>query len=387
MASFQFAGGRFGKLGQLGRGYRGRKTKRDADKASHFRPLRLEPMEERALLSTTMQPTYVVYNPLTGLPQKAGMTPCSSATPVGLTPQQMRTAYGLDNASHQPLTQLGTIVGNGAGQTIAIVNAYDDPYFVSSTAPNFLNSDLHKFDTYFGIPDPPSFTKLDQSGGTNYPSADGGWALEEALNVEWAHVIAPNANIVLVEAAYADDSDLIAAVNTARNLPGVSVVSMSYGMPESVAHGGFVGAEPQDDPYYTTPSGHQGVTFSASSGDDSAGAYYPACSPNVVAVGGTHLYVDSNGNYQSESGWSLGGGGISQYETLPSYQNGVTYYTPSGQQSLTTRGCRMWRWIPARGCQFTTPSIVPRRLGCASGERAFRCSFGAAWSPSRINSA
>ena len=116
-----------------------------------------------------------------------------SPSPVGYTPEQIRAAYGIAGIS-----------GDGTGQTIAIVDAFNNPAFVSSTDPDWTTSDLYVFDQYwrnngYNLPDPPSFLKLDQNGGTNYPANDTtGWAGEIALDVEWAHVIAPQANIVLV---------------------------------------------------------------------------------------------------------------------------------------------------------------------------------------------
>ncbi len=165
--------------------------------------------------------------------------------------------------------------------------------------------------------------------------------METALDVEWAHATAPGANIVLVEASSAASNNLFAAISTARNLAGVSVVSMSWGLAE---YNGVTSL----DSYFTTPTGHTGITFVASSGD--AGAYsngstvsvnYPAASPNVLAVGGTSLSIDSNGNYLAESAWGNGsssaanggsGGGLSIYESQPSYQKGVV------TQSNTQRG-------------------------------------------------
>ena len=85
---------------------------------------------------------------------------------------------------------------------------------------------------------------------------------------------------------------------------GVVAVSMSWG-------GGEFSGENAYDSYFTTPSGHAGVTFVASSGDSGAPASYPAISPNVLSVGGTTLYLNSQGGYVSESGWSGSGGGIS----------------------------------------------------------------------------
>jgi len=130
--------------------------------------------------------------------------------------------------------------------------------------------------------------------------------------------MAPGANIVLVEANSNSYADLMTAVNYARNQPGVSVVSMSWGS-------GEFSTEPSYDSDFTTPSGHNGVTFVAATGDSgSSGApEYPSVSPNVLAVGGTQLSTDSAGDYLSETGWSGSGGGISAYEAQPSYQSSV----------------------------------------------------------------
>jgi subtilase family serine protease len=215
---------------------------------------------------------------------------------------------------------------DGTGQTITIVDAFDDPKLVNSTASNFSTSDLHVFDQKFGLPDPPSFVKVGQTGGAPPTSTDstGGWESEEALDVEWAHAMAPKANIVLVETNSASDSDLYAGVDYARGRSGVSVVSMSFGRSES-------SGDPSLNSHFLTPSGHSGVTFVASSGDTGV-VEYPATSPNVVAVGGTNLSLDASNNYSSETGarWVdiknvtyTGGGGISGFESQPAYQKGV----------------------------------------------------------------
>jgi subtilase family serine protease len=189
-----------------------------------------------------------------------------SPTPTGLgyTPAQLKHAYGLDQ-----------IKGDGTGQTIAIVDAFDNPGLVSSTAANFNTSDLHQFDVGLGLPDPPSFVKVAQDGSTNYPPADptGGWETEEDLDVEWAHALAPGANILLVEANSAADTDLIqAAVPFAAAQPGVSVVSMSFGRTESAG-------DPALNSLFTTPSGHQGITFLAATGDHGEVTSTPADPP------------------------------------------------------------------------------------------------------------
>lgn len=261
-------------------------------------PVQIEQLEDRSLLSAAnvlsslhANTTYQLVN--TSVP----------ATSVTYTPSQIQSAYGFNRISN-----------NGSGQTIAIIDAYDDPT---------IQADLARFDTQYGIAAPPSFRVLSQTGSTtNLPGTDPtkGWETEEALDVEWAHALAPGASIVLVEANSASDADLFAAVTMAANLPGVSVVSMSFG-------GGEFSQEAFYDSVFTTPAGHQGVTFLASTGDNGAPGGFPAYSSNVVAVGGTTLTVDSSGNYVSESAWSGSGGGISQYESQPTYQQGIVRQT------------------------------------------------------------
>jgi len=238
-------------------------------------------------------------------------TPLQSTVPLAssLSPAQMRTAYGVGNIT------FGAVIGDGTGQTIAIVDAFDNPSFVSSTDPAFLSSDLHRFDVQYSIPDPPSFTKVDQTGGTNFPRPDpGGWSLEIALDVEWAHAIAPAARILLVEANTNFEADLFGAVRFAAQQPGVSVVSMSFGGFENFSELGL-------DSILTTPTNHAGVAFFAATGDFGAPGGYPAYSPNVIAVGGTELTIsDQSGTYGSEIGWDLSGGGISLFEAQPTFQ-------------------------------------------------------------------
>jgi len=263
-------------------------------------------LEARALLSSASAA------PLGLVPAGAGgtaVTPHFTAAPTGYSPTQLRHAYGFDQISFN-----GT-PGDGTGTTIAIVDAFDDPNIFNSD-PNLPN-DLHKFDVAFGLPDPPSFIKLNQFGSTsNLPAPNKGWITEIALDVEWAHAIAPGAKILLVEANSASGADLYQAVDTARNYPGVNLVSMSWGGRESIFESSL-------DSHFTTPVGHVGVTFVVASGDSGAPAEYPSASPNVVSVGGTTLNLDSNGNILSETTWKGSGGGISAHEKLPSYQAGL----------------------------------------------------------------
>ncbi|OMG70092.1 S53 family peptidase [Burkholderia ubonensis] len=214
----------------------------------------------------------------------------STATVAGLTPALARHAYGFD-----------TIANQGDGVIVAIVDAYDDPR---------IESDLGVFSNAFSLPPCTTangcFTKVYASGSK--PRGDAGWSLEMALDVEWVHAIAPKAKIVLVEAASASFSDLMAAVDVAVQR-GASVVSMSFGGNEFSGESGF-------DGHFGAP----GVTFVASSGDSGTGTEYPAASPYVVAVGGTTLSTDPYGNYVGEAAWSGSGGGVSSGEAEPAGQ-------------------------------------------------------------------
>ena len=212
----------------------------------------------------------------------------------GYQPSQVSAAYGFTG-----LACSGTSTCC-AGQTLAIVDAYDDPTIAS---------DLAAFDSQFGLPCNNCFQKLMPQGP---PKADAGWALEESLDVEWAHAMAPGATILLVEASSSSFSSLLSAVDYAVS-QGASAVSMSWGASE------FFG-ETIYDSHFTAP----GVTFTASSGDSGPGVLYPAVSPSVTAVGGTNLPLDGSGNLTGpETAWSGSGGGVSAYESAPSYQSSL----------------------------------------------------------------
>ncbi|MGC8643952.1 MAG: S53 family peptidase [Isosphaeraceae bacterium] len=216
-----------------------------------------------------------------------------------LSPAQMRHAYGMDAINYSVSGQ--TIQGNGCGQTIAIIVAEHNPY---------LANELTTFDATYGLANP-VLKQVDLAGETT----NEGWAQEEAMDVEWSHVMAPGASIMVVEAASSSAADLMNAVNYARQQPGVSVVSMSWGSAE------FRGQQNYDQ-FFTTPAGHNGVTFITASGDSGGrgGAQWPASSPNVVAVGGTSLQVDAQGNILSQKAWSGSGGGRSAIVPEPQYQ-------------------------------------------------------------------
>jgi subtilase family serine protease len=218
--------------------------------------------------------------------------PNATTSPTGLQPSQIIAAYSFSTSSSA-----------GAGTTIAIVDAYDDP-----TA----ESDLNVFSSQFGLPACTTangcFKKVNQTGGTKgLPRTDGGWALEIALDVEWAHAIAPGAKILLVEARSSSLSNLFAAEDYAKT--HAQYVSNSWGASE-------FGSEHSYDGHFS----QTGVSFFASSGDGGSQSW-PSTSPNVISVGGTTLTFNSDGSLASETGWSGSGGGCSAYESANPAQN------------------------------------------------------------------
>ena len=219
----------------------------------------------------------------------------TGTSPSGETPQSIRPVYNLPSS--------------GGSNIIAIVDAYDYP-----TAEN----DLNVFSSVLGLPPCTTangcFTKIYASG--HQPRTNCGWAQEASLDIEWAHAMAPNAKIVLVEAASNRFNDLFAAVDVASNyiashtVPGE--VSMSWG-------GGEFTQETLFDASFTTP----GVVYIASSGD-SPGAVWPSVSPNVVSAGGTTISRDPNsGTFLLENTWQDAGGGPSQVEARPHFQDRI----------------------------------------------------------------
>ena len=280
-----------------------------------------------------------------------GIVPLATSSPTGRSPTQLRQWYGYDQISFAG----GTVVGDGAGQTIAIVNAYHTPNAFS---------DLQAFSTQFGLAMPPSFTQVGQTGGATPVATDAGWALETALDVQWIHAFAPGASILLVEANTSGWTDMGAAIDYARGAAGVSVVSMSWGGPETSTSSGF-------DSHFVTPTGHQDVTFVAAAGNYGSPGVYPAYSDNVLAVGGTTLLLDGSNNITGETAWSRGGGGLSGFQAQPSWQNGVVTQSStmrampdvsfeadpnSGVPVYNTFNGASPPWNQVGGTSFATPS-------------------------------
>jgi subtilase family serine protease len=295
--------------------------------------------------------------------------------PTGYTPAQLRHAYGFDQISGLPKNNYNNA---GNGQTIAIINFFSDPT---------LRNDVQQFNEYFKIQGAAgnaadtSFLRIvNQNGGTALPApatylsnAD----LEASLDVEWAHAIAPGANILEVEADSVSDSDANAAVQYAERQPNVSVISMSY------TDGFEDPSEYLDDGLYTNPVGHQGVAFVAATGDFGAPDLgYQTVSPNVLGVGGTTLPADKNGkpDRSLETGWSTGSdtnlgfpdgastGGISTVEAEPIYQAGIQG-TP--RAVIAPFPTSLMTQTPTPACRFTTRIATHRvRPGARSAAPA-----------------
>ncbi|MFF7677645.1 carboxypeptidase regulatory-like domain-containing protein [Actinacidiphila glaucinigra] len=227
-----------------------------------------------------------------------GLMPAAD-TPSGYGAGDLQSAYGLP-------------ADGGAGQTVAIVDAFDDP-----TA----EADLAVYRAQFGLPacttDNGCFRKVDQRGGTDYPAPDPGWAGEISLDLDMVSASAPNAHILLVEADDNSFESLSAAVDQAVAM-GAKYVSNSYG----TDYRGGNGEDPSETTELDAHYNHPGVAITASTGDYGYGVSYPAASQYVTAVGGTTLTrAPSTTRGWTESAWSLAGSGCSLYEPKPAFQH------------------------------------------------------------------
>ncbi|HEV2637605.1 MAG TPA: putative Ig domain-containing protein [Actinocrinis sp.] len=233
-------------------------------------------------------------------------TPDAIPSGVGYGPSQLQAAYNLASAS----------ASDGSGETVALVDAYDDPTAAA---------DLATYRSAAGLP-AATFSKVNQNGAASplpatAPSSDD-WTLEESLDLDMVSAICPLCKIVLVEATDDSGTGLYVAENTAASLAGY--VSNSWGGTEASS----------DTSLDTTYFNHPGVVITASAGDSDYGVIYPATSPNVVSVGGTNLTTASNSRGWTESVWNTTtgsegtGSGCSAYETKPAWQAALTL--PSG---------------------------------------------------------
>ncbi|MBA2393928.1 MAG: S53 family peptidase [Ktedonobacteraceae bacterium] len=291
------------------------------------------------------------------------------------SPQEMRNAYDVT-----PLIKKGF---TGKGQTIVIIDSYGSPTLVS---------DLKTFDKGYGLPDPPSIKQLAPLGSVpfNPNSSDQlGWAEETSLDVQWSHALAPDANIVVLTSPVSETQgvqgmpEFLALEKYAVEHHLGQIISQSWGTTENTLFGKsseFV-LDKFETFYKQAARAH--VSVFASSGDagtanpDVAGNIYPfptvgypASSPYVTAVGGTSLYADTNGNYQSETVWndlatqgtdfSATGGGVSQFFKEPDYQKDTL---PAATQKVLNHH----RGLPDISYNADPYTSVPVYLGFLGG--------------------
>jgi subtilase family serine protease len=225
-----------------------------------------------------------------------GQAAPAASTPSGYFPADLQSAYNLPSSTA------------GNGQTVGIVDAYNDPNVAS---------DLSNYRTKFGLPSCTTssgcFRVVNQSGGSSLPRSNGGWAEEISLDVDMVSAICPNCHILLVEASSSSLTNLGTAVNEAAKL-GATEISNSYGGSESSS----------DTSYDTSYYYHPGIAITASAGDSGYGAEYPAASQYVTSVGGTTLTRNSSSRGWGETAWTSSGSGCSSYDPQPTWQSSVT---------------------------------------------------------------
>jgi len=303
-------------------------------------------LERRQDVGIRMHTNYLIYAP------EGVVRP--QANPGGETPASLGCVYGLvsNPVSGCPISGT-TQVPTGGSAVIVIVDAYDYP---SAAA------DLTTFSNEFGIP-AANFTKVYASGRKPANGCRSGWQLEESLDIEWAHAMAPSAAIVLMEASSNSNSALYSAVTAANSYisshGGKGEVSMSWGGSESSGETG-------SDHYFT----QSGVVYFASSGD-SPGVIYPSASVNVVSAGGTQVNRNGSGDYTNQTAWSDGGGGDSAYEPRPSFQNSISgivgsnrgtpdlSFDASGNSPVAVYNSNCYGgWLEVYGTSVAAPSLA-----------------------------
>ena len=229
---------------------------------------------------------HVVTDPR-GVPINGKVNP-NAATPSGYGPTDLKSAY--------------KITTNGSA-TIAIVDASGYTNAESDLAVYRAQYGLGACTTANGC-----FKKVNQNGVQgSYPRDDTGWSQESALDLDMASAMCPGCKLILVEANSATLANLAAAVRTAASL-GATVISNSYGGSESGSSS------------YESAYNQPGRAVTVSTGDSGYGTQFPASSPHVIAVGGTHLVRSSTARGWTETAWSSGGSGCSTTYKKPSFQ-------------------------------------------------------------------
>jgi len=272
---------------------------------------------------------------------RLGPTTTGSPTGSGLKPSDLISAYKLSGTS-------------GAGRTVAIVDAFDDPNAAS---------DLAAYRSAYGLPACTAasgcFKKVNGNGQSSpLPAADYGWAEEESLDLDMVSAICPGCKILLVEAAGADTASLTTAEDTAAATPGVASISNSWGAAED-------SSTLAADPHFN----HPGVAITASSGDSGYGVSWPAASQYVTAVGGTSLKTASNARGWTETAWSGAGSGCSTQEQKPAWQtdSGCSHRTVTDVSAVADPNTGVAVYDTANSCGTGAWCDLLLSLGLATG--------------------
>jgi subtilase family serine protease len=263
----------------------------------------------------------------------------------GFAPAELRVAYGFAHAF-----QVYGAAARGAGVTIAVVDAYNDPT---------LAGDLSAYSSHFGLATPElAVVNLGPPGNTG---GETGWSIEEVLDVETIHALLPRARIVLVEAASASLIDLATAEMYAAGIPGAAAISNSWGSADDPYDG------PNNVPFASAFGADSGIVYAAAAGDASGPLSYPAALPNVVAVGGTTLTHNAQGYHQRP--WlSYFAGYTDPAKTRPDARLVGGY---PGLEVYGTSGFGAPTWTDVWGTSLACPAFVAM-VGVADGVRLGR---------------
>jgi subtilase family serine protease len=310
----------------------------------------ITPPSTRGLPNLNVRTPLYVVQPETGV--KPDAPPARAENPGSLA-----CIYGV-TAPTTGCPRVGSPVATGGSKAIAVVD-----YGHNST----LQSDFNTFNTQYGLP---AQTLTFQCACGSCPSNDGsGWDVESALDVEYAHAMAPQAQIIVSEFCSdpIGDGGITSTANFIVANYGAGEMSNSWTYNGGESWCGANGCELSYDHYFSVA----GIVFFGSAGDGGLGPAYPSISPNVVSAGGTTITRDGNGNFTGETCWSGSGGGISNQEPLPQYQLilanklGTKRGTPdwagdaspnSGAAVYSTTGCG--GWCQVGGTSLSSPMLA-----------------------------
>lgn len=271
-----------------------------------------------------------------------------SNSPTGFSPAQLSSGYNIPSiqqVSDQPITRIGIICVMPTTS-----------YLVSQ-----ITKDFNDFCSTYNLPttcsngQPSLLVNLYPLNTTQIPGASNGWETEIALDIQWAHAIAPNAQICLCLSQQPTTTSVSGSINKAISL-GCGVISMSFGFSETATE-----LTTQFESIFSNPTNSK-ICFVCASGDSST-VLYPSASTNVISVGGTTLALNNN-SYFAECIWNTSGSGESKYVKIPSYQTAIGINTvnrvtpdismlgdPYSGVSIVVSG----QWIQIGGTSLSAP--------------------------------